>query len=187
MSYPLLKTAARAAAFVGLLLLSPGLAPAQNADSSDINQLLNEIKTHAVLAEDDAQTLDAYTRSNTSTESHADRLRQVKVHTNDLIEDFNRMKELRPFGSPWQQEAIDRIQPLLQQMSSHLRATLNYYKENRHLVQMPPYRSYIKSNRQYITRATRLISDFVAYGQARADMDALGKSLPLPTPATEIP
>ena len=49
-------------AILGLLLLLPAIAKAQIADSNGITDLLKEAKSHAVLAEDDALTLESYTR-----------------------------------------------------------------------------------------------------------------------------
>ena len=53
-------------AILGVLLLSPVFAKAQTADSPAITDLLQESKQHAVMARDDAATLDTYTRSTIS-------------------------------------------------------------------------------------------------------------------------
>jgi len=185
MGYTWLKAAARMAAIVVVLLLAPRLATAQTPDSSDINDLLKQVKIHAALAEDDASTLESYSFSRISPGSHANRLEQVKDHANDLIVEFNKLGELRPFGSVWQQEAIDRIQPLVRQISSHLTMTIDHYSENQSQVNMPQYREYVRTNRQFISKASRLISDFVDYGETKAKTEALEKSLSLPTIAQE--
>ena len=187
MGYTLLKAAARMAAIVSVLLLAPQLATAQTPDSSDINDLLKQVKIHAALAQDDAGTLESYTRSRVSHRSHGNRLEQMKGHANDLIEEFNKLGALRPSGSPWQQEAIDRIQPLLQQMSSHLTTTIDHYNENQSQVNMPPYRDYVKTNHEFMTKTARLISDFVDYGETKAETEALEKSLELSTIAQATP
>lgn len=170
---------------LGALLLSPLFAKAQTADSPAISGLLQESKEHAVLAREDAEVLESYTRSTISWQSHANRLIQIKEHSNDLIKDFNQLSSMRDQGSLWQQEAIDHIAPLLRQMSDHMSATVKHLNENHNRVQMPPYRDYAKANLELIDQASRLISDFVDYDEAKARTDALEKMMALPVTAQE--
>jgi len=83
-------------ALLGLMLLIPAFAKAQISDSKAITDLLKEAKAHAVLAEEDAQTLESYTRSTLSWQSHGNRLEEMRVHANDLINDFNKLSSIRP-------------------------------------------------------------------------------------------
>jgi hypothetical protein len=172
---------------LGTLLTLPLLVPAQNADSKAINDLLKTSEEHAVLANNDAETLESYTRTKTfSSQSHAVRLNAMKEHANDLITDFNKLNLLRDTGSAWQQEAIDRVDPLLKEMSAHLTSTIDHFNENKRSVNMPPFRDYVKANREYMSRASELISAFVEYGETKAKAESLEKSLELPETA-EIP
>lgn len=184
-----LTAAARTTAILGLLLLTPALATAQNPDSSEINNLLKEAKTHAVLAEDDASTLESYTFSEIPLQSHASRMSKMQEHANDLIEDFNKLGTLKPSGSPWQQDAIDNIRPLLQSMSAHMTATINHLNENRSQgqVRMQAYKDYVMANRKLVTNTARLISDVVDYGESKAKAEALQKALTPPVTARENP
>ena len=170
-------------AILGLLLVLPAFAKAQIADSSAITDLLKEAKSHAVLAEDDAVTLESYTRSTISWQAHGNRLTEMKVHTNDLINDFNKLSSMRQDGSPWQQEAIDRVDPLLHEMADHLQATIDHFNENKNRVQMPPYRDYAKANRELMSKTNQLISDLVDYSEAKTKANLLEKTLELPVTA----
>jgi hypothetical protein len=172
-------------ALLGLLLLVPAFANAQSADSKAITDLLKEAKSHAVVAEDDAATLESYTRSTMSWQTHGNRLTKMKIHANDLLSDFNQLKSMRAEGSPWQQEAIDRVDPLLKDMADHLGAMIDHFNDNKNKVNMPPYLEYAKANLELMSRTNRLISDFVDYGDARAKADNLEKTLELPTVALE--
>src|SRR5215831_1119598 len=172
-------------AFLGALLIVPMLAMAQNSDSRAITAVLNEAKKHAVLAEEDAATLESYTLSSLSWQTHANRLNLMNEHATDLINEFNQLSSLRSKGSPWQQEAIDRINPLLHEMADNLTATLNYLNENQKRVQMPPFQNYVRANHELISKTTSLISDLVDYGEARAKADNLENSLDLPSIAHE--
>jgi len=168
---------------IGLSL--PLVAKAQTVDSSKVNDLLKETKTHAVLAEDDAQTLDAYTRSKLSWQSHATRVHEMKEHANDLIRDFNQLSSMRGDASPWQQEAIDRINPLLQEMAAHLTATINHLNDNQSRTHLPQYQQYVHANRELMVKTARLVSEFADYSEAKTVVNELEKKLELPTVARE--
>ena len=171
---------------LGVFLLLPLAAAAQTSDSKAINDLLKEAETHAMLANDDAELLESYTRHSTmSWESHAAKLTSIKGHANDLIEDFNKLTSRKQQGSPWQQDAIERVAPLLQEMSHHLSATINHLNDNKARIHMPPYREYAKANRKYMGRTSQLISDFVEYGEMRARADALETALELDSSAAQ--
>lgn len=166
-----------------LAIMTSGLVvKAQNEDSARINDLFNTVREHAVLAENDAELLDSYLRSHVSWETHSRKIATMKEHVNNLIADFNEAKTLRPEGSPWQQEAIDQIEPLLNGMAEHMNATINHLNANQSRVNMPPWRDYVRANRDYANRAAELIRDFVQYGEAKAKADSLEKKLELPPP-----
>lgn len=172
----LLKGTAALALFLSMCMP----ATAQKADSKQISDLFSEIKAHATLAEDDAQTLEAYTRSNASWRSHADRLGLVKEHVNDLLEDYNRMVRLRDEGSPWQQDAIDQLSPLTKGMANRLAATIEHQRANPTHVKMPQWVEYVHGNSEYLSKASTLIHDLVDYGAAKSTAESLEKQLNLP-------
>ena len=172
-------------ALLGVLLLAPAFGRAQSADSKAITDLLKEAKSHAVVAEADAETLESYTRATMSWQTHGNRLTKMKIHANDLLSDFNQLKSMRSEGSLWQQEAIDRVDPLLRDMADHLGAMIDHFNDNKNKIHMPPYREYAKANLELMSRTNRLISDFIDYGDARSKADNFERALELPTVALE--
>ncbi len=162
------------------LLLPAGMLAAQNPDSQAITKLLEKVKTHAAVAEDDAHTLESFTRSNLHWSTHSLQLNQMKEHVNNLIQDANQMSSLRDEGSPWQQEAIDRIQLLLPEMAAHLKTTIDHFNTNIDRTQMKPYRDLVLTNQDLIHKAREIISDYVDYSEAKAKADTLEKRLQLP-------
>ncbi len=161
------------------LLLPVGLLAAQNPDSKAISNLLDQVKSHAALASSDAAMLTGYTRSAVAPESHGEQLNLIKKHVNNLLRDASAMKDMRHEGSPWQQEAIDRIEPLLPLMAAHLTATITHFNENRKAVRMKPYRDYVAANERMLADASKLISTFADYSEAKFKADELEKNLEL--------
>jgi hypothetical protein len=169
--------------FLSLASLVKAQAP---KDSIAINDLLTQVKTHAALADDDASMLESYTRSSLiSWQTHGKTLTQIKEHVNDLINDANEMSLMRADGSAWQQEAIDRINPLLHEMADHLTATIEKLNEDRSRVQMKPYRDYVRANYGLVHKANMLISDLADYGESKAKASSLQKDLELPAVAND--
>lgn len=165
-----------------LLLLAPaGMLVAQNPDSPAVTQLLNQVKAHAEMANDNAATLSSFLNSRLDWRTHSHQLDEIRNHVNNLIRDSNELVMLRGEGSPWQQEAIDRISQLLPEMAAELTATIKHLSENQGRVAMEPYKNYVRNNEVLIRASSKIISDFVDYGEAKAKSEALEKQLQIPT------
>ncbi len=173
-------TGLAALALIVTFALASSTARAQTKDSEDISKYLSEAKTHAVLAEDDAATLDAYANSNISWESHAARLENMREHVNNLGKTVKELTDLRAEGSPWQQEAIDRINPLLRSMADQLSATINHLSNNKERIHMQAYRDYVRANSELASRTASVIKDLVDYGKAKSRAESLETKLELP-------
>lgn len=174
-----------ALAAMTLFLLGAQTLQAQAADSEKVNALFTEMKQHAALAEADAENLESYTRSSMAWETHAKRITSMKDHVNALIKDYNEVKDMRGEASPWQQEAIDRVAPLLKDMADHLTASIEHLNQNQTKVHMKPWQDYARANYEYAVHTAGLIRDFVHYGEAKNTVDKLEQKLELPeTPAT---
>lgn len=161
-----------------MLFLAPvGMLAAQQADSAAISKLLPEVKLHAANAERDADTLESYTRNTLNWESHAAQIHMIRQHVNDLIQDSNELSRLRPEGSPWQQQAIDHINKLLPQISTHLSAMINHLSENQRSVNSPKFRDYLRTNYKLIHTAHEAIDNWADYNEVKWKANALEQQL----------
>lgn len=177
-SLTLLNTISRLAILA--LLLPAGVLAAQNSDSAAVSKLLEQIKSHAAAADEDAHTLASYTLSDLGWQTHAKQLNRMKENVNELIRDSNQLGSMRDEGSPWQQDAIDRITGLLPEMAAHLTATIDHLNDNPNRTKLQPYRELALANQTIIHKAHEIISDYVDYGEAKAKADTLEKQLQLP-------
>jgi hypothetical protein len=160
---------------------SAGIVRAQYADSEEISALLTQAKSHVVQMEDDAAVLDSFARSKLSWKSHANKLNQIREHINSLGQVNKQLTEKRTEGSPWQQKAIDQIDPLLHEMASTLTGTINHLNQQPSRIHMREYREYAHSNHELASKTARMIRDFVDYDEAKAEAEALEARLELPT------
>ncbi len=176
----ILRTSVGLAASLALLLFfaSP-VMKAQTADSEDISKLLTEAENHAVLAVDDAATLESYTRSSASWQIHSDKVVQIVEHINALGKVNKQLNDLSPQGSPWQQKAISQIDSLLRDTAAQLSATINHLRDNQSRIHQQPYIDYAHGNYERASRTAQMISDFVEYDKAKSKVDALEEKLQL--------
>jgi len=156
-------------------------AMAQTADSEEISRLLTQAKSHAVLVADDASQLQSFVNSTDSWVSHSAKLSQMVEHVNALGVVNKGLADLRPQGSPWQQIAIDRVDPLLRDVAAQLTATIKHLKTHQSQIHMGPYRDLVQATHDYASRTAEMISDFVEYDRAKSRVEALERKLELPT------
>ena len=164
-----------------LVIVSPVLWAAQaSTDSAEITALLADAKTEAGQLKLDTAEMETFARSTLSWKTFASKISQIKDHVNKVGELTSKMNDARHGGSPWQQQAIDRINPLLQELASNVGATINHLSEHQSLVHSTHYREYVQTNHQQATNLASLISDYVEYGKTKDRMEALSKDLEVP-------
>jgi hypothetical protein len=170
----------------GLVALGLALAAgssiglAQTADSEKISSLLTQAKSQAVFAEDDASTLESYTRSTMAWQSHAAQLQRIREHINELGQLNKQLNDARAEGSPWQQTAVDQVDLRLREMADLLTVTINHVNDNPARVHMPAYRDYVRANCELTSKIARMIHDFVDYDEAKSKAESLEQQLELP-------
>ena len=164
-----------------LVLATSALA---QKDSDEISGLLSQARTQAWQAAQDADTLQSYTMSPMSWEAHAAQLRLIQERVNALAKTTLQLNNLRSQGSQWQQDAIDRINPLLRDMNEALSNTIAALSNHPERVNMPPYREYAHANYDVCEEAATVISDFVAYGKSKGASMSLREKLDL-APSTK--
>jgi hypothetical protein len=162
-----------------ILIVNAQKMPAQVADSEEISKLLIEAKSHAVLAENDAESLESFTYSRRSWQQHGYKLAAIRGHVNDLGKVSKQLVDLRSQGSPWQQAAIDQIDPLLREMAKQLTITMDHLRENQSLVHMPAYRDYAHGCYELAVKTAGMIRDFVEYDKAKSKTEVLEAKLNL--------
>jgi hypothetical protein len=170
------------------LVAGPSYASAQANDSPQISRLLKEAKSSAIQANREAVELESYTNSNLSWKTHAQALERIRGHVNDMGKLLRQMEDAKSEGSPWQQDAINRIDPLLRQMADQLTATIQHGNEHPNRIHMMKFKNYVSACAGFASQTERLISDIVAYDQAQAKVQMLEQKLELPpssSPETE--
>jgi hypothetical protein len=160
------------AGFLAIPPISKGAAP----DSEQVSKLLSEAKTMAFQLKEDAVTMESFTRMNVSWESHAVAINQVKDHINALVRQEAKLKDARSAGAPWQQTAIDRITPFLDELTGYTYAVIEHINgEKKHTP--AEYADYLEANADYASDLAAMIGDFVDFGKSKDRLQRLGDKL----------
>lgn len=148
-------------------------------DSEQVLKLLSETKTMAFQLNEDAATMESYTRMNVSWESHKVAINQIMHHVNALRREVEKLNEVKATASPWQKAAIDRITPFLDELEGYTLAIIEHLKgETTHT--LAEYKDYLEANADYSSDLAAMIANFVDYGKSKERMQNLGAKLEVP-------
>lgn len=147
-------------------------------DSEHISKLLQQVKEHTAQLTRDAEELVTFQKNNRVTwESHAGQIETIKEHINSIGKLEQELRNAREEGSPWQQQAIDRVNPLLQEMADNLESTIDHFNNNKGALFTPQYAEYVRTNADLAASLHTLISNFVSYGKTKQKFESLQQKL----------
>lgn len=161
----------------GYLIIPAAMKAVEGGDSAEITKLLAEAKSEALELKHDSADMESFTKSKLSWESYASKVDMIKEHVNKTGKLLANLKDAETGGSPWQQTAIKRIEPLLKELAANTEATINHLNENRTRIHFTEFKDYVKANYELATDLEALIRDFVNYGEAKDKFERLGQKL----------
>ena len=133
------QLAFRVAAFVAVASAFSLVTLAKTSNSEQISTYMHQARTHATQAAADLALLQTYSMAAIPWQVRFNRLQHVQDDLNALIKDYNRLNALRDSATPAQVQALDTIQPMLQDLQSQVKDTLRYLDYHSNAVNMPPF------------------------------------------------
>lgn len=166
---------------VALLAMVPAIrAASPTKDSQDVSGFFSEAKAEAVQLQFDAEELNNFTRSKTSWETHASKLEEIKAHVNKVSALVTKMNAAKVDAAPWQQQAIERVNPMLTDLATTVSAAITHLSKNQDRLMHPPYPDYAAATAATATDMAEMISDYVDYGETKHHLDDLTRQLEVP-------
>jgi hypothetical protein len=161
------------------LISSP--APAEDTpsgSSQEVNQLLSQVKTEAIALERDCDEIATWAGAKQlSWQSHAEKLNLIREHVNEAGRLLSNLHDARDEASPWQQQAIDRIHPLLKELADNTQEMINHLNDKRSTFHLSEYGDYAKAGYELAKDLAALVSDYVEYGNLEVDFHRLQEKL----------
>jgi hypothetical protein len=168
------------AIFAVLLLISATpRAFAARQESEQLTQVLGEARDEAAELARDADETESLIRNDVSWETHAAMLDRVKDHVNNLGRIIDKLTEGRAAGSELQQQAVDRILPLLKELAANTTAAINYLNQNKTRPVSDPYTQYLRANAETAHQLSSTISSLFEYEKSMSKIAKLKNELKL--------
>lgn len=165
---------------VTLLLFSlSGPAFAQREDSLQLTQLLGEARNEAAELARDADEAESLIRNQVSWETHAAVLDRVKDHVNNMARIVDKLTETRASGSDLQEQAVDRILPLVKELAANTTAAISYLNQNKSRPITEPYTEYLQDNAETAHQLSSIVSSLFEYEKSMTKIAKLKNKLEL--------
>ncbi|MEJ2009731.1 MAG: hypothetical protein P8Z30_16520, partial [Acidobacteriota bacterium] len=84
------------------------------------------------------------------------------------------------WSSPWQQTAMDRINPLAVELASNIDKTIEHVRNYQMGLYLESYPAMLASNAEVSAELWTTVSDFESYGRKKAKAGKLGTELEIP-------
>lgn len=162
---------------------APQLRAAQRNANAEVTGLLDQAALEAAQLSRDADEMESLLHSDVSWETHADMLNRVADHVNELGKIVAKLNSTYESGSEWQQQAVDRMLPLLRELASNTTAAINHLNANQERPTTPDYVRYLESNATTAHELAQMTSELAKYAKARATLEELQNKLELPGPS----
>ena len=167
--------------FVTTALLPPTLRSiTRKPPNAEVASQFDAAKTEASELARDADDMTALVRNDTNWQSHADILNRIANHVNNIGKILEKLQSERDEASPWQQQAIDRMAPLLKDIAANTTAAIEHLNKNQIRPVSGDYKDYLEQNADTAHELADMISAFDKYGRTRAKLEELQDKLELP-------
>ena len=154
-------------------LLPPMLrAAAPRQPSAEIAAELDAAKAEAFELARDADEMMSMVQSDVSWEAHAQTLNEFREHVNNMGKIVAKLQSMRDEASPWQQQAIDRMVPLLKDIAANTTAAIEHLNKGPRPIS-GDYKDYLQQNADSAHELADMISAFEQYGRTRAKLERL--------------
>jgi DNA repair exonuclease SbcCD ATPase subunit len=165
---------------VVLLLLSlPPRSYAMREESQQLTQLLGEARDQAAQLAKDADETQSLIHSDVSWQTHAEALDRIKGDVNSMARVVDKLKETRASGSQLQEQAVDRVMPLLKQLAQNTTDAINYLNQNRTRPLSDPYTEYLQENADTAHELASTVSSLFEYEKSMTKIAQLKDKLEL--------
>ena len=156
-------------------------APSTKAQE-EVSNLLKEISVAAFQTSVHAGRLQSFVRNHDkfSRETHSSELNLARDKINSKGKALERLKELRSEALPWQQLAMDRVQPLLAKVATNATEAIEYLNKDWRLLHPPEYKEAISNMYIYADEVRDMIAVKLDYAEARANLNELEAKLSNP-------
>jgi hypothetical protein len=133
----------------------------------------------------DAEETETLILSDTNWITHALMLAKVKEHVDNMALIIEKLSKAQKSGSELQEQAVERMLPLVKELSANTTAAINYLNQNKDRPISDAYTEYLKKNTEAARQLSSMISSPLEYQESMAEIEKLRSKLVVsgsPTP-----
>ena len=148
--------------------------------NAEVAAQLDAARNQAYELARDSDEMTSLLISDVSWQAHASMLSRIRDHVNNMGKILEKLQSERDEASPWQQEAIDRMVPLLKDIAANTTAAIEHLNQNQLRPVSGDYKDYLQQNAETAHELADMISSFVKYDRTRATLEALQDKIEMP-------
>jgi Na+/phosphate symporter len=160
-----------------LTLQSRSLVNPTRGESHELTQLLEEATDEAHQLAIDAQDTQALITTDKNWISHALALAKIKGHVDNMSLIIDKLSKAQKSGSELQQEAVQRIIPLVKQLSANTQAAIDYLNQNKNRPVSETYREYLNKNAETARQLASVVEALSDYEKSMSEIQKLRSKL----------
>jgi hypothetical protein len=166
------------AVLVSVFLFSvPSSAAVTRETSQQLTQLLGEARDEAFELATDADQTQSLILSDDNWVTHALMLARVKGHVDNMSLIIEKLTKIQKMGSELQEQAVDRMLPLVKELSANTTAAINYLNQNKDRPISDAYTQYLKRNAETAHQLSSIISALFEYQKSMSEIEQLRSNL----------
>jgi hypothetical protein len=160
-----------------LLFWLPLSASATRDTSQQLTQLLADASNEAFELASAADETETLIVSDANWVNHALMLARVKGHVDNMALIIEKLSKAQKSGSELQEQAVERMLPLVKELSVNTMAAINYLNQNKDRPISDSYTQYLNKNAETARQLSSMISSLLEYQKSMAEIEKLRSKL----------
>ncbi len=158
----------------------PLTAFATKDENPQLTQLLADANDEAFELASDATNIQMLIRTDENWVNHALMLARINGHVNNLDLIIEKLNKTQPSGSELQVQAVERMLPLVKQLSANTTTAINYLNQHKTRPISDAYTQYLEKNAETAHQLSSMISALNDYEKSMTEIEKLRSKLEIP-------
>ena len=155
----------------------PLLAGLTRSDSQDLATLLEQASDEARELAIDSEDLQTLIVSDQNWLTHTLKLAKIKGHVDNMSLIVDKLTRAQKSGSELQEQALERILPLVKELQANTTAAMNYLNQNKDRPVSDAYKQYLEKNAQTAQQLSSIISALDDYERSMTEINRIRSKL----------
>jgi len=156
---------------------SPLFAGVERNDSQELETLLEQASDEARELAIDAEDLQTLIVSDQNWLTHTLKLAKIKGHVDNMSLIVDKLTRAQKSGSELQEQALERILPLVKELQANTTAAMNYLNQNKDRPVSDAYKQYLEKNAQTAQQLSSIISALDDYERSMTEINRIRSKL----------